>query len=102
MILLCFVSIEPRTIDVEIEEKITEEFRVEPEINNSLIAEDYILKSMTATHTVIVEVSDGVISNIEISDRVWGDDGLGDYDPSMVFTEHSYFCLSEKFVKQFI
>lgn len=42
------VEIEPRSIPVVIEEKITQEYRVDPEINNRLVAEDYVLKGMTA------------------------------------------------------
>ena len=41
------VEIEPRSIPIVIEEKVTQEFRVDPEINNRLVAEDHILKGMT-------------------------------------------------------
>lgn len=40
------VSIEPRSVNVSIEEKITEEFRIEPEMNNRLVAEDFIVSAM--------------------------------------------------------
>ncbi len=40
------VSIDPATVDIVIEEKVTQEFKVEPEMNSSQIAEDYYLKQM--------------------------------------------------------
>lgn len=40
------VRIDPSTIDVNIEEKITETFRVEPEFNERLLAEGYYIDAM--------------------------------------------------------
>jgi YbbR domain-containing protein len=72
------VSIEPRTINVEIEEKITEEFRVEPEMNNSLVAEDYIIKSTIATPSrVTITGAKSVIDNISyVKATITGDKGI--------------------------
>ena len=42
------VTLDPATVHVNIEEKVTQEFRVDPEMNNRLIEEGYILKDMTA------------------------------------------------------
>ena len=47
------VSLDPDTIDIDIEEKVTQEFRVDPEMNNRLIADDYELQGMTATPTTV-------------------------------------------------
>ncbi len=59
------VSIDPKTIDIVIEEKVTEEVKVEPEINNSLIAEGYELTGMTAEPgSVFVTGAKSVIDSI--------------------------------------
>lgn len=72
------VSIEPKTINVEIEEKITGEFRVEPEMNNSLVADDYILKAMTASPSrVTITGAKSVIDSINyVKATVTGDKGI--------------------------
>lgn len=59
------VSIDPKAIDIAIEEKVTKEVKVEPELNNSLIAEGYFLTGMTAEpSTVFVTGAKSVIENI--------------------------------------
>ena len=59
------VTIDPEIVDVVIEEKVTEEFRVDPEINNRLFAEGYVLKSMMADPSrVIVTGAKSVIESI--------------------------------------
>lgn len=59
------VSIEPRIISVTIEEKVTEQFRVEPEMNNRLLAENFVLNEMTAEPSkVAVTGAKSVIDNI--------------------------------------
>lgn len=59
------VSIEPRIINVTIEEKVTEQFRVEPEMNNRLLAENFVLNEMTAEPSkVAVTGAKSVIDNI--------------------------------------
>ncbi len=47
------VRIEPATIDVMIEEKITRSFRVDPEINERLLAEDFHIVKMDVTPSTI-------------------------------------------------
>ncbi len=47
------VSLDPATVDVVIEEKITQSFRVDPELNERLLAEDFILQKMEVTPTTI-------------------------------------------------
>ncbi|MBB5148480.1 MULTISPECIES: CdaR family protein [Ureibacillus] len=59
------VTIDPEVVDVVIEEKVTQEFRVDPEINNRLFAEGYVLKSMMAEPSkVIVTGAKSIIENI--------------------------------------
>jgi len=59
------VSIEPRIINVTIEEKVTEQFRVEPEMNSRLLAENFVLNEMTAEPSkVAVTGAKSVIDNI--------------------------------------
>ncbi|NLY79676.1 MAG: hypothetical protein GX072_07235 [Lysinibacillus sp.] len=59
------VTIEPSEVDIIIEEKVTQQFKVDPEINNRLIADGYILKSMTAEPSeVIITGAKSVIENI--------------------------------------
>ena len=72
------VSIDPKIVNVQIEEKITEEFRVEPEMNNRLVKEDYIVKSMTAEPTrVTITGAKSVIDNISyVKATVTGDKGI--------------------------
>ncbi|MCG7336633.1 CdaR family protein [Sporosarcina sp. ACRSM] len=47
------VRIDPATIDVMIEEKITRSFRVDPEINERLLAEDFHIVKMDVTPSTI-------------------------------------------------
>lgn len=47
------VRIDPATIDVVIEEKITQTFRVDPEINERLLAEDFHIVKMEVTPSTI-------------------------------------------------
>lgn len=47
------VSLDPATVNVTVEEKVTKEFRVDPEINNGLISEDYVLTAMEANPTTV-------------------------------------------------
>src|SRR5690554_5822904 len=59
------VTVEPKTVDIVIEEKVTQQFKVEPEINNRLFAEGYILQSMTVEpSSVIVTGAKSVIESI--------------------------------------
>lgn len=59
------VTIDPKVLDIAIEEKVTEEVKVEPEFNNSLIADGYELTGMTADpSTVFVTGAKSVIEGI--------------------------------------
>lgn len=72
------VSIEPRTVNVKIEEKITEEFRVEPEMNKRLVAEDFIINSMIANPSrVTITGAKSVIDSISyVKATITGDKGI--------------------------
>ena len=59
------VSIDPEFVDIVIEEKVTKEFRVDPEFNTSLIADGYELVNMIAEpRTVFVTGAKSTIDNI--------------------------------------
>ncbi|MEK4427429.1 CdaR family protein [Solibacillus sp. FSL K6-1523] len=72
------VEIEPKMINVVIEEKITGEFRVEPDMNNSLVADEYIVKSMTANPSrVSITGAKSVINSISyVKATVTGEKGM--------------------------
>lgn len=59
------VSFDPEVLDIVIEEKVTEEVKVEPELNSQLIAEGYELLGMSAEpNTVLVTGAKSVIDSI--------------------------------------
>lgn len=59
------VSIDPASVNIIIEEKVSKELRVEPEMNHRLIAEDFILKEMTANpNTVTITGAKSIIESI--------------------------------------
>ena len=72
------VSIEPKIVNVTIEEKITEQFRIEPEMNKSLVAEDFIVNRMSAEPTkVAITGAKSVIDNISfVKATITGEKGL--------------------------
>lgn len=72
------VSIEPKIINVSIEEKITEQFRIEPEMNNRLVAEDFIVNRMSAEPAkVAITGAKSVIDNISfVKATISGEKGL--------------------------
>ena len=72
------VSIEPKSVNVDIEERVTKEFRVDPEMNSRLIAEEYILEKMTAEPaTVMITGAKSVIDNISyVKATVTGEPGI--------------------------
>ncbi len=72
------VSIDPKWVDIVIEEKVTKELRVDPEMNNSQIAEGFELKGMTAEpSTVFVTGAKSAIENISyVKATVTGEDGI--------------------------
>lgn len=60
------VSLEPGFVDLIIEEKVTKEVRVDPEMNTGLIASDYQLKEMSVEpDTVLVTGAKSVVESIE-------------------------------------
>ena len=72
------VELDPATIEVNIEEKITQSFRVDPEMNDKLLAEDYELVKMEVNPSTI-EVTGAksivdAISFVKVS--VTGDNGI--------------------------
>jgi len=72
------VTLDPATIHVNIEEKVTKEFRVDPEMNTRLIEEGYILKDMVADPpTVYVTGAKSAIESISyVKATVAGEPGL--------------------------
>lgn len=59
------VTVEPATVKVVLEERVTQEFKVEPELNNRLIAEDFVLDSMEANPArVMITGAKSVIDSI--------------------------------------
>lgn len=72
------VTLDPAMVNVNIEEKVTQEFRVDPEMNNRLIEEGFILKGMTAKPaTVYVTGAKSAIESISyVKATVTGEQGL--------------------------
>ena len=72
------VSLDPDTININIEEKVTQEFRVDPEMNNRLIADDYELQGMSATpKTVFITGAKSTIDSISyVKATIKGELGL--------------------------
>jgi YbbR domain-containing protein len=72
------VQIDPSTIDISIEERVTRTFKIDPEINERLLAEDYYVKSMTANpSTVTVTGAKSAVDSISyVKATVTGEQGL--------------------------
>ncbi|MEK5233854.1 CdaR family protein [Lysinibacillus sp. FSL K6-0232] len=72
------VTLDPETVRVNIEEKVTQEFRVDPEMNSRLIEEGYILKDMVADPpTVYITGAKSAIESISyVKATVTGEQGL--------------------------
>lgn len=72
------VSIDPKTVDVVIEEKVTKELRVDPDMSNGQIADGFELIGMTPEpNTVFVTGAKSVIENISyVKATVTGEDGI--------------------------
>ena len=45
----------------------------------------------SVSHTVTVSVENGIVIDFYVEDSIYGDDGLGDFDPSEVFESEEYF-----------
>ncbi|MCG3089859.1 YbbR-like domain-containing protein [Sporosarcina cyprini] len=59
------VTLDPATVDVKIEEKITQSFRVDPELNERLLAEDYnVVKMEVEPSSIEVTGAKSVIESI--------------------------------------
>lgn len=72
------VTIDPKVIDIVIEEKVTEEVKIEPEMNNRLIADGYELIGMSADpSTVFVTGAKSVVESISyVKATVNSDEGI--------------------------
>lgn len=72
------ISIEPASVNIMIEESVSKELRVDPEMNNRLIAEDYVLKEMVAEpKTVVVTGAKSMIESISyVKATVTGEQGI--------------------------
>ncbi|SOC24676.1 YbbR domain-containing protein [Ureibacillus xyleni] len=72
------VTIDPKIVDIVIEEKVTKELRIDPEMNNGLIAEGYELISMNPEpSTVFVTGAKSVIEDISyVKATVTGEKGI--------------------------
>lgn len=71
------VRIDPRTVEVVIEEKITETFKVDPELNERLLAEDFYAKMDVIPQTIEVTGAKSVIESISfVKASVTGEKGI--------------------------
>ena len=72
------VSIEPSSVSIAIEERVTKEFKVDPEMSNRLLAEDYVVKDMTANpSTVKVTGAKSIMESISyVKATVAGEEGI--------------------------
>ncbi|MCM3757729.1 CdaR family protein [Sporosarcina aquimarina] len=72
------VKLDPATIDVDIEEKITQSFRVDPEMNDKLLADDYELVKMEVDpSTIEVTGAKSVVDSISfVKVSVTGDNEI--------------------------
>ena len=59
------VTVDPQMVQVTIEERVTQEFRVEPEINNRQIADNFLLDNMEVTpQRVMITGAKSIIDSI--------------------------------------
>lgn len=74
------VSIEPSSVSIVIEERVTKEFKVDPEMSNRLLEEDYVVKDMTATPaTVKVTGAKSIMESISyVKATVAGEQGISE------------------------
>lgn len=72
------VELDPATIEVNIEEKITQSFRVDPEMNDKLLADDYELVKMEVNpSTIEVTGAKSVVDSINfVKVSVTGENGI--------------------------
>ncbi|MGR6899520.1 CdaR family protein [Rummeliibacillus sp. BSL5] len=70
------VQIEPSTINVSIEEKVTKTFKIDPDFNESRLSPNYFIKTMTANPSeVTVTGAKSVIDNIAYIKAMLSSDG---------------------------
>lgn len=72
------VTVYPQVVNISIEEKVTKEFRVEPEMNSRQINEGYVLKGMTVEpNYVFVTGAKSVMDNINyVKASIKAEDGI--------------------------
>ena len=72
------VRLDPSTVDVVIEEKISKQFKVDPEMNERLLAEDYyVVKMEVGPSTIEVTGAKSVVEAISfVKVSVTGDPGI--------------------------
>ncbi|TWT02537.1 YbbR-like domain-containing protein [Planomicrobium sp. CPCC 101079] len=72
------VRVDPSVVDVSIEERVTQEFRIDPEMNERLLKEGFVLKSMEVDpKNVMVTGPQSVIDAISfVKATVTGEQGL--------------------------
>lgn len=72
------VELDPATIEVDIEEKITQSFRVDPEMNDKLLAEDYeLVKMEVEPSTIEVTGAKSIVDSISfVKVSVSGENGI--------------------------
>ncbi len=74
------VTVDPGMVKISIEERVTQEFKVEPEINSRQIAEDFVLDGTTATPArVLISGAKSIIDSISyVKASVKVDDSIRD------------------------
>lgn len=55
-----------------------------------------------ACHYLVITITEFCIEEIYIHDRVYGNNSLGDYDPSEVFSHEAYFDQAICFMKKIV
>lgn len=72
------VSIDPATVDIVLEEKVTEEFKVDPEMSSSLIGDGYVLNGISVSPaTVMITGAKSTIESISyVKATVAGETGF--------------------------
>jgi YbbR domain-containing protein len=72
------VSIDPESVNIVIEEKVTQQYKVEPEMNTTLIEEGYMLDSLTVQPDVVsITGARSVIDSISfVKATVTGEKGI--------------------------
>ena len=74
------VKLDPQWVNISIEERVTQEFKVDPEMNNRLLAEGYEVASKVASpSTVLITGARSVLKSISyVKATVTGESGIKD------------------------